>query len=155
MKKTENALRWIVGIFEKHAIPFQISGGYAAKLYGSDRPLADLDFDVPEEYFQKLIPEVKQYIVYGPQQYKDDSWDLLLMTLNYNGQEIDIAGAYEAKLFDKSTQTWITNRVDLSKALIKEMFGLQLPVMSKEELITYKKKLNRDVDEEDVRQLID
>ena len=45
-EKTVDALRWIVGILEKKNILYQISGGFAAKLYGSSRPLNDIDIDI-------------------------------------------------------------------------------------------------------------
>ena len=45
MKDTAGALFWIVKILKKHKIPFHISGGFAAKLYGVKRDLADIDID--------------------------------------------------------------------------------------------------------------
>ena len=36
-EKTIDALKWIVGILNKHNIPYRIGGGFAAKMYGSSR----------------------------------------------------------------------------------------------------------------------
>jgi len=33
-QKTINALKWIVGILEKHGIEYTISGGLGARFYG-------------------------------------------------------------------------------------------------------------------------
>ncbi len=154
MTHTEAALRWIVNILRNHNVPFHITGGLAAKVYGSKRELADIDIDIPEAAFDDLVSDVKDYIVYGPQQFTDDSWDILLMTLNYQGQDIDIAGAYEAQLFDRTTHRWVPARVDLSKAIIRQCYGISVPVMRKDELIAYKSKLQREVDKEDLQYLL-
>lgn len=45
----KEALAWITNILKKYSIPFQITGGLAAILYGSKRPLEDIDIDIPEE----------------------------------------------------------------------------------------------------------
>ncbi len=42
-QKSIDALRWIVEIFNRHNIPYRIGGGFAAKVYGSTRPLKDFD----------------------------------------------------------------------------------------------------------------
>ena len=85
-----NALIWITGILEEKNIPFQISGGLAAKIYGSPRPLNDIDIDIPRDGFAKILSAVEAYIVFGPADYENGKWDLYLMTLDYHGQEIDI-----------------------------------------------------------------
>jgi hypothetical protein len=57
------------------------------------------------------VPLVQPYIVYGPEHYIDNEFDLLLMTLSYEGQEIDICGADTQKLYEKTR----ARRVDLSR----------------------------------------
>jgi hypothetical protein len=80
-ENTIEALRWVVDILKNNNVSFQLTGGFAAKLYGSTRELADIDIDIEENGFEKIFDEVKDYIIYGPKQYKDDNWDLMLMTL--------------------------------------------------------------------------
>src|SRR3989339_2139307 len=106
MKNTEKAFKWIVGILQENKIPFQLSGGFAARIYGSDRPLYDIDIEVPDSYFDKLLPFIKDYLIYGPQRYLDETFDLLLMTLKYEGQKIDISGCETDKLFNHQTRRW-------------------------------------------------
>ncbi len=154
MTKTEKAFRWITAILEKKQIQFQVTGGFAAHIYGAKRPIADIDFDIPEKDFDVLVPEVQPFIVYGPQHHHDASWDVLVMTLEYEGQEIDIGGAYKTQLFNTLTQNWEPFSINFSTAEKKEVFGRIVPVCSKEELIAYKRKLNRKVDREDVRDLL-
>lgn len=152
-KNTEAAFKWIVGLLQKHSIPFQISGGFAARLYGSQRDLNDIDIGIPDDRFAELLPDVEGYITYGPAQYVDDQWDLKLMSLRYESQNIDIAGRTEIKFFDTSTQSWVPGYRDLLNSEIKEVFGLTVPVIPKEALIAYKKKLMREVDTLDLQVL--
>lgn len=147
------ALSWIVAIFKKHNIPFQISGGLAAIAYGAVRPLADIDIDIPDAAFDLIMADVNDYIIYGPARYKSEKWDLLLMTLNYHGQEIDIGGADETRIFNEKTHQWQKLTDDFSKVEMKEIFGLQLPVIPYENLVAYKKILAREVDLIDLKEI--
>ena len=149
MKSTKKALRWIVQILRKHKIPYQISGGFAAKIYGSRRKLADIDIEISEEDFKKIIPELEKYIQFGPKKYKDKNWDLLLMTIKYKGQLIDFGGAYKTKIFYKKTKRWINLRSDFSKSEMKKIYGTVIPVIPKTSLLKYKKMLSRKVDKLD------
>jgi hypothetical protein len=154
MKNTEKAFHWIIDILQKQEIVYKISGGFAATIHGSTRALADIDIEMSDADIRRLEPFVKAYITYGPEQYRDADWDLLLMTLQYEGQVIDMAST-NAKIFNKETGEWERLCADLTRIEIKEVYGKQVPVETKEGLIAYKKKLGRDVDIEDVRQLTD
>ncbi len=153
MKNTEVAFHWIVGIFREHKIPFLIFGGFAARLYGATRKLADIDIDISEDRFPELVSHLQPYATFGPARYLDENWDLLLMTLVYQGQEIDICGAYEAKIFDQTKREWINLKADFFKAQIMNVYGTEVPVISREDLMGYKKKLAREVDLIDVAQM--
>ncbi len=152
-KNTEEAFKWIVGLLKKHSIPFQVSGGFAARLYGSTRELNDIDIGVPDSGLAVLYPDVKQYSTFGPAHYLDEDWDVQLMTLNYKGQEIDIAGRDTIQFFDRTKNTWFPAYREPSKGKIMEVYGLSVPVVPKEVLITYKKKLMREADILDIKAL--
>lgn len=141
-EKTINALKWMVEILERKNILYQISGGFAAKIYGSTRPVNDIDFDIPEDRFKDVEKEVEPYIIKGPKQMNDGKWDLKIITLNYHGQEIDIGGAYEAKVSNKERTKWIPIPVDFSKVHKKEVEGIIISVVSPEDLISYKQFLD-------------
>lgn len=152
-KNTEEAFRWIVGLFRKHSIPFQISGGFAARLYGSQRELNDIDIGIPDNCFEKLYPDVKEYVVFGPAHYTSEKWDLQLMALKYKGQKIDIAGRDTIKFFYEKEKKWVPAHRDLTEGTLMEVYGLTVPVIQREKLIAYKKKLGREVDMLDVEML--
>ena len=153
MKSTKQALYWIVDILKKRRVPFQISGGLAARIYGATRGLADIDIDIREKNFKKLLPKVKNYIIFGPRRYKNKNWDAYLMTLCYCGQKIDICGANEAKIFDKNRRIWTSYRTDFSISESKNVFGIKVSVISKKDLVNYKRKLRRRVDLLDLKQI--
>jgi len=153
MKKTKEALKWIVNILRKNKIPFEITGGFASRIYGSKRPLADIDIDVSDKAILKIKELTKKYIIYGPREYKDKNFDLPLMTLKYKGQKIDISGKDSEKIYNKKKKKWIKEKINLSHVKIKKVGNLILPIVPLKELICYKKELGRNVDKKDVRDL--
>lgn len=149
------ALQWIIEILQQQKIPFQITGGLAVKIYGGKRPVRDIDIEIPDNCFDKLVPLVQNYIIYGPERYQDAYFDLLLIKLNYKGQEIDISGADTPRLFNKTTKRWEDCRVDLSRAKKKMVDRLTVPVAPSEEIVEYKKKKeSRPEDIEDIEFLV-
>lgn len=153
MNKAKTALVWITNILKKHQIPFQITGGLAAMAYGANRPLVDIDIDMPDNQFDLIKGDVASYIIYGPARFKSDKWDLLLMTLNYQGQEIDLSGADSTHIFNEQTKEWVKLHEDFALVTLKKVFDLDLPVIPIKNLIYYKKILAREVDIIDIAQI--
>lgn len=149
-RNTENAFKWIVILLKNNDIPFQISGGFAARLYGADRPLCDIDIEVQDKYFDKLAPLVKDKIIYGPERYRDETFDLLLMTLKHDGQEIDISGCETGKLYNQEIKQWESCGTKIGDVIEKEVYGLKAPVIKLQNLVAYKKKIRRPIDLEDI-----
>jgi GNAT superfamily N-acetyltransferase len=153
MRNTRVAFRWIIAILRNHKIPFRISGGLAANAYGSKRKLADIDIDIPSRSFGKVMPDVSKYLIFGPERYRDKEWDLLLATLKYKSQEIDLCGAGTTKIFNKTTGKWERLDADLSNSYKTRIFGKVVPIVPKDELIAYKSKLLRKVDIADLKSI--
>lgn len=153
MEKAKIALIWISEILKKHQVPFQISGGLAAISYGATRPLEDIDIDIPDNKFDVLVDEVKPYLIYGPSRFKSDKWDLLLMTLNYQGQEIDLSGADSTFIYNQQEKIWLQLNENLATAPMRNVLGINLPVIAKNDLLHYKKILAREVDLIDIAQM--
>jgi hypothetical protein len=154
MRDTQEALVWITDLLKSLQIPFQISGGLAAQAYGVQRALADIDIDIPEDCFERIKIEVDNFITLGPEKIVGEQWSLLLITLQYQGQDIDLSGAYDTKIRHKTTDAWQAMPMDLSKAIMLDVLGIRLPVIPKQDLIRYKKILAREVDLLDIEQLI-
>ena len=150
-EKTIKALKWVVNILEDMKIPFQIGGGFAAIMYGVNRPLADIDIILPTDDLPRLRERVMEYITYDLKRYKDEKWDVVGMTIGYEGQEIDLAGAQGKKIFDEKTNVWVNLENDFSKNEYRKVAGIKIPIVSREYLVFYKKILLRDVDLEDLR----
>jgi len=136
-----DALHWIVPILVRRAIPFHVTGGLAAKVYGSPRPLNDIDLEVSDEMLHHFVPEVQPFLEFGPARHKDERWDLPLMVLNYRGQIIDISGADSVRICDARTGEWVHCPSDLSKAEWHSVFDLRIPVMDRVSLLSYKQML--------------
>jgi len=141
----QEAFNWIVGILQKHQIPFQVSGGLAARAYNATRPLNDIDIDIPNECFPVIIEDVRPYVTHELGRYVDADWDLLLMTLSYKGQPIDLSGMDDARIYDKSVNAWVEIPNNLEKRVIREIMGMKVPVIDPHELIAYKERLNRSI----------
>ena len=153
MINTEKAFHWVINLLEENHIPFRISGGFAARIHGAKRELADIDLDVRETDIDKIHPLIKDKLIFGPEQYKDESWDLYLATLDFNGQLIDLSGATKAKIFDLNTNQWVPFRVDFNDIVAFDVFGKKVPVIKANDLINYKNMLKREVDISDINEL--
>ena len=151
MRNTDAALKWIVGILDKKDIPYQISGGFAAKIYGSERKLNDIDIDIPETNFDDILSDIKEYLIYGPDNYVDGKWNIKLMTVNYHGQEIDIAGAFEGYVSNKNRTAWLKIKTDFENARDIKIDSLMVKVIHPPLLIEYKQHLDGNHQMEDIQ----
>jgi hypothetical protein len=155
-KKQVNALLFVAKMLRKHKIPFQISGGFAAKIYGSPRKLNDIDIEVPQKGVYLLAPHVERYIIDGPKHIRGYGWDVHLLELKYGGQLIDISGVENVKIKSRITKEWI----DISGPIDpvrKKVSGLVLPVVKPEGLAAYKQHLrgkHQRTDVEAIRQYL-
>ena len=155
MRHTETALRWIVEILRGAGIPFEIDGGMAAEAYGAGRELADIDINVPEDDFDKVVPLVREYLHFGPKWYRDDHWEILMMTVKYAGQNIDIGALGQMRYFDAEAKRWAEFPVDLSEVRMLDWMGMKLPFINEVKLMIYKQQLGRGVDRKDVHAMVE
>lgn len=84
--------------------------------------------------------------------YEDESWRIQLLTLNYYGQEIDLAGA-RGEIFNVQQGCWEDRRCNLDERLFVDVYGIRTWVDTKENLLRYKWALGRSVDIQDCREM--
>lgn len=153
MKQEKEAFHWIISILRKNKVDFHVTGGLAAKVYGSNRPLADIDIELHDEDLKKILPAVQQYLVQGPAAYRDDQFDIYGMSLRYKKFGIDLFGSDTQKIFDKKQRKWTKEKIDFNRAIKKKIFGKIVSVIPLDELLKYKEKIARAVDLEDIKNL--
>jgi hypothetical protein len=153
MRKEEKALRWIVSLLRTAGVSFQVAGGLAARAYGAERPIADLDFYVPTARLEGIAKAAAEYVEHGPMHICEAGWDITFMKLSYAGQRIELGGAEDVRIFDHRTGQWAEQDIDLSKAEMRKVLGVEVPVMPFEQLVAYKRRLNRAVDRQDLAEM--
>lgn len=151
MKNPKKTFQWIIGVLNKHNVPFVVTGGLAGKSYGSLRPLNDIDIDIHDKDFDLIMDDIKPHIVFGPGHYEDERWNLLLATLNHEGQEIDISGGDTLKICDARTGEWKLNQTDFYNIERREIFGITVPVILRGDLIGYKSMLQGEHQQVDIQ----
>lgn len=150
---TEKALRWIVGVLERRDVPFQVVGGLAARAYGAARPLVDIDLYIPAVKVEAVLEAVRPHVTRPPTRHRDAHWDLVFMQLEYAGRTIEIGVADDARYRDVRAGRWRHADIDFEAADARDVFGVRVPVMARDRLIAYKRRLGRAVDRADVEAL--
>lgn len=152
-KSYEKTLKWIIRILKRKKIKFNILGGLASYAYGSKRMLVDIDLYMKNEDFQKILPNVKDYITEAPHFSKSKNWECFYMELEKDKIIIEIGGDKGCKFRNLKTKKWCNFSKGLFNPTFKKVFGLNLPIIPKKDLIAYKRKLMRGVDIIDLNNL--
>ncbi|MCA8863307.1 MULTISPECIES: quinone oxidoreductase family protein [unclassified Halomonas] len=145
------AAQWIVGLLRERNIPFQICGGLAAKGYGAERALNDIDLFVPDEHFMTVVQAGQAHISKPAAHYCEEGWDLTYVQFKYKDIKVEVGNAEGAHILDAASQTWVPLHIAFDRYETVNLLGLALPLMLKEDLIRYKSMLSRPVDIDDVR----
>lgn len=144
------AAEWIKGLLEDRNFPYLICGGLAAKGYGSERELNDIDLFVPGEHFSSVVEAAREYISKPAKHHQEEGWDLTYVQFKYEGVKVEVGNADGPKIYDVSRRIWTPLNVDFSRYKTVKVLGLELPLMLEEDLIRYKSALSRPVDIADI-----
>lgn len=142
-EKVLNGLNWVIGILKSNNIQYQVTGGVAASFYGSTREIYDIDIEMSNKDVLKVFELCREYVTFRPSRYINENFNLFLMTLEYEGQLIDLCGTENMRIKGEHQD------VDLDQSVVID--GIY--VVSKENLIKYKKLLGRDVDLMDIESI--
>lgn len=149
------AMSWLKAILDGQGVRYQIVGGFAAHLHGGSRPIADIDLYIKKEDVNALLPFFQPFVSKPLKHYREEGWDLEYLQLIYENQKIEIGLSPGTKIFNTSSQQWVSLDVDLAEPVQRDFHGLALPVININSLIEYKRVLNREVDRIDIRELED
>lgn len=155
MSPEARALAWIVDLLTRLDVPFQVVGGLAARAYGASRPLVDLDFYVPTDRLEEIAAAVSAHVVRPPAHHQDDDWDIVFTALEHEGVRIELGGADGARYFDRAARRWTAVEIDFAGAEHRAVLGIGVPLMPLDDLIAYKRALDRPVDREDLAEIDD
>ena len=147
------AMSWLKAILDGQGVRYQIVGGFAAHLHGGSRPIADIDLYIKKEDVNALLPFFQPFVSKPLKHYREEGWDLEYLQLIYENQKIEIGLRPGTKIFNTSSQKWVSLDVDLAESVQRDFHGLALPVININSLIEYKRVLNREVDRIDIREL--
>lgn len=141
--KTLDALRWIVEILDRNKIPYRIGGGFAAHVYGSGRPVNDIDFSLSGKYFPIIVAETKEYITAGPKHYSNEKWDCDTLSLNYHGQEIDMTNVDTLRMSSRDMTEWFQTKDSFRKfePISTNISGIEVSLIDPRDLVAYKREL--------------
>ncbi len=143
-EKTLRGFKWIVEILNKNKIPYRIGGGFASHVYGSPRPINDIDISVSGKYFPIIVPEVFNYIIAGPQHYLNEKWDCDTLSLDYRGQKIDLTDVETLRMSNKEQTAWIQAKDLYSQydPVVMRVEGTDVSLFDPRGLVAYKKELS-------------
>lgn len=134
-------------------ILFQLTGGLAAIAYGARRTTSDLDIGVNRVNIPRVqslfASNVEKGYLEGPQK----GGGIYLITLRIEGVRVDI-GQVENNCYGYSGERVVCIDSHIENSQIVSIGGMKLPVQNKEELILYKSILAREVDLEDIKQIV-
>lgn len=145
------AAQWIVTLLRERNVPFLICGGLAAKGYGAERDLHDIDLFVPGEYFSSVVQAGQEFVSKAAAHSQEGGWDVTYVQFKYEGIKVEVGSADGARIFDAGSEAWVPLDIDFARYTTVTLWGLGLPLMLRDDLVRYKSALSRPVDIEDVR----
>jgi hypothetical protein len=156
-QKIGNTLNWITTLLNHYTIPYQICGGTAAKAYGATRPLVDIDIYAllqNSPHFQAFMDDIQPYLIRDFMPILTASWDITYLVLNYQGMQIDIAeSSTNPRFYNHRDGRWEDQPIDFAASTLTQLYGIEIAIMPKDELLAYKAMLKREVDRLDIEQI--
>lgn len=144
MTRIKAALDWILPMLREKQIPFHVTGGFAAHLFGATRPVNDIDIDLPSHAIEAFGEAVGSFVESPPQRYEDATWKMFGVTLNFEGQLIDLTTDDEPRVHNKTTGNWDPLEMRFDDVVWIHAYGHDIPVQNPRDLMSYKLKIRYD-----------
>ncbi len=152
-QETIDGLKWIISILNEIDAPYRLGGGTATHLYGSGRPVNDIDISISGKYFPNILPLVREYITMKPTHYRGEKWDCITLSLSYRGQDIDLTDVDTLLMRSNDGKEWIRNKEIYEKHQNQTVHvdGVSVTLMHPKVLLEYKRHLSGEHQEYDRR----
>lgn len=147
------ALRWVCGLLGDCSIPFQVTGDVAAVAHGATRQVRRVELFVPARHVPALLRAAREHVVDYPWRRLDGGWDRVALSLSHDGVAIDVCVVEAARLKEAATGEWCEAAVDPGASVTIEVWDVEAPVMPREQLLNQKRRLDREIDRRDVRDI--
>jgi hypothetical protein len=148
--RAAEAMAWLADLFCDQEVRYAAAGGLAARSWGATRPLVDLDFYVHGEDLDRIATDLAPYVVRPLTKLQDDHWDLSFMRLEYADIPLELSVAEGAKYREAATGGCHDACPSFEACPERELLGVKLRIMDRDDLIEYKRRVDRAVDRADV-----
>lgn len=152
-ERAADALAWLCDLLRERGVRFAAVGGLAARAWGASRPLVDLDFLVAGEDLDRVAPDLSPFVVRPLAPHRDDRREFACVRLEYGGVPIELAVAEGARYREAATGEWHFEEIALARCPRRQVLGMPLPVLAREDLLRLKRRLDRAIDRADVAAL--
>ena len=147
------ALRRVCGLLDGCGIPFQVTGDVAAIAHGATRPIRSVELFIAAEHVPALLRAAREHVVDHPWRRRDEAWDRVALSLSCDGLTVDVCVLEAARFREAATGGWRAAAVDLAASVTTRIGDVRVPVMPRAQLLEQKRRLDREVDRRDVRDI--
>jgi hypothetical protein len=148
--RAAEVLAWLSDLFRDRGVEYAAAGGLAARAWGATRPLVDLDFFVHADDLDRLEADLEPYVARPLTALTDDHWDLTFLRLEYSGIPLELCVAEGARYREAATGEWHDACPSFSGCPEREVLGVKVRIMDRDDLLEYKRRVDRAVDRADV-----
>lgn len=100
------------------------------------------------------MDEIQPYLIREWAPHLSASWDILYLALNYQGIQIEIAeSTTHPRFYNHRDGHWEDQAIDFAASTRMRLYGVEVAIMPKDELLAYKAMLDREVDHLDIEQM--
>ena len=150
---TAAALRWTCGLLRDCGIPFQVTGDVAAAAHGGTRPVRRVEMFIAAAHVPALIRQARDRVADYPWRRRDDAWDRVALVLVHDGVTIEVGIVEAARFREAATGEWRDAAIEPEASVTMTVWDIETPVMPREQLVDQKRRLDREIDRQDLRDI--